>query len=102
MTAKQDAFAAGIAAGKTPKAAAVSAGYSAKSARVMGWRLLHNVAVQLEVQRIRAGAPRLVDLLRKNATPLDYLIARMSDPYVLPRIRVRMARMAARYSAGRR
>lgn len=98
MNANQQNFAAAIAAGVAPKMAAIGAGYNPVNARIIAWRLLNkHTGVRLEIARIRAGKPRLTDLLPPEATPLQYLAARMGDPYVEPRIRVRCAQHAVRY-----
>lgn len=86
----------------SPTVAAVLAGYKRKSARVMAWKLERNEAVRLEIARIKAGAPRLVDLLPKDATPLEYLKARMNDPYVSTKARARAAIAAAPYLHAKR
>ena len=62
MTGKQRRFVAELAKGKTQKAAAIAAGYPARTAEVMGSKLVRNGKIQAALDAINAKSDAAVEV----------------------------------------
>lgn len=103
LTDKQARFVAAYIAGGDKKKAALSAGYSEKSAAVEACRLLKNPRVLAEIERrnnkpaIDGNALDVPPVIPDGKKPLDYMLKVMNDPTADEFRRDKMAVAAAPY-----
>jgi len=79
MNDKQAAFAREYAVDRNAKQAAIRAGYSAATAEVQGCRLLRNVQVRAEINRLEAGHAEKIELTVASITSRLLAIADKSE-----------------------
>jgi phage terminase small subunit len=95
LTSRQKRFCAAIAVGATQREAAITAGYSLRSAHVRASRLMDDPQVHAEIARLRCGERASYEV--RPTDPLQYMLSVMTDPNVDERRRDRMAVAAAKY-----
>ena len=93
LSTKQNRFVDAYIASNDAKAAALAAGYSAKSIGVEVCRLLKNKRVITEIERLKALPPAPPGKIQdtSNMSPLDYLLGIMHDERVEPARRLQAA-----------